>query len=293
MTKGIIVLDLSAMHGGGTLSLPKGLPRRNKPELELQVARRFLESLGPTRDIHAVNIRGNQHDPPDILFELDGVTTGLELVELLPENRLEKEHILRELRRRILESLDIGDSTRNWVVNITLVDDYAAKLSLPRRPERAFAALLRRFFEGVQKDTTSPNSIQVPAELCEYVRSIGAERGDLNNDPRLQNPAEPLLIFGAQHTNVIPEQDFPLLFDNVVGRKLEHDIASSTWLLIWSNHPAFFPLRDEILQHAVRWFTGRTTRYDRTFYMHLYPGGSITEFSRWSRRDVDPDHQRR
>lgn len=128
MTKGYLILDLAAFHGGATFVPGRQRPRGDKAALELQCATTLLEHLRRASGIDVQNIRSNPSDPPDVLFESSGITIGVELVELLPVNRLAKDHQLAALRDRILDRLLIGEVTRNWVINIMLADDYAPKL---------------------------------------------------------------------------------------------------------------------------------------------------------------------
>ena len=116
MTEGYVIFDLNAMHGTAEFRQGKRLDRSNKAKLELGLANTFLRSLEAEEGITITGSRSNSDDPPDVLFELNGQTTGLELAELLPENRLERDAILRRVRKRVLQLLHLSEKTQDWVI---------------------------------------------------------------------------------------------------------------------------------------------------------------------------------
>jgi len=116
--------------------------------------------------------------------------------------------------------------------------------------------------------------------LQPLIRQVRVEPWDLTDDPRIQRRDEPLLIFTAQHTFVVPDRDFPKLLEERVGRKRRYDLAGDTWLLLWSNHYAFGPLKDDLVRHISACVDQHCIPHQRIFYLHLHKFGDITEFKR-------------
>ncbi len=277
MRKGYVVFDLAALHGTAVLVSGKALDRSHKAALELNLANFLLRSLTAEEGITVTEIRSNPNDPPDVLFEVGEQTLGMELAELLPENRLERDDILRRVKQKVLALLQFSEKTKDWVVTIWLVDDYASRISLPHC-ETALATALDAFFVRVTPNARSRAEIPVPGALDDYVDLITVEPCDLSGDPRVRSRIEPLIVFTAQHTNVVPDREFPQLIHQVVQRKELHDLTMPTWLLLWSNHYAFGPLRDHLVKHIDQYLTTHPSKYARVFYLHLHPFGDITEF---------------
>jgi hypothetical protein len=270
MAKHVVVLDLAAAFG--TAEFIPGVPfdRTNKAALELRCAKAFLEQLGTRSE----NVRTNEKDPPDVLFEMNGVTIGLELVELLPENRLGKDHRLEGLRNRVLDQLSLGAATRNWVVTVTLADDDSARL--PRDAHVHLAAALSAFFPSAKPDDQH-SVLSIPPILSDTIKRIDATRFELVGDPRLREPDAPRIVFTAQHTHLVPERDVPDLLEAVVRPKLIQDVTSPVWLLMWSTHPAISAIRDELISYTQQWLATHTLKYDRIFCFQYGAFGGFAE----------------
>lgn len=245
MAKGYIVFDLAAMYGGAKLLPGLPLPRHDKRAIERTLADTLLRSLAKDGEAAIAVIRSNPDDPPDVLFEINQQTVGLEIAELLPENRLERDAIIAKLKRRIVQKLALGPHTRDWVVTVMLADDYAAKIRL--RCEDELVAALNEFFSSYT-GVRAAKELPIPSRVEHAIRRIHAVPWDLTGDPRVESRDHPLVIFSAQHTNVVPDRDFPAMLEAVVGRKARHDLAIRTWLLLWSNHYGFAPLNDELVR---------------------------------------------
>lgn len=278
MSKGYLVLDLAAFYGGGTYLPGAPLARADKATLELRRATTLLEHLRAGAGLDIQNVRSNPSDPPDILFDLNGTVVGVELVQLLPENRLAKDHQLAALRERILDRLPIGELTRDWVINVFLVNDYASTLSLPRNADELLSRAVAEFLRQ-QEHSGGERQLVVPDSLRKAIGRLTATHCKLPEaDPRLRNPVAPLIIFGAQATNIVPDEDFPKLLESCVLPKMQQDLAGPTWLLMWSNHSSLRPMRDEMVSHLERWLAPFAGKYGRLFYLADHALGTLTEF---------------
>ncbi len=275
--KWLISFDLAAATGSARLRLGRDLPRHSKPELERYLVNSFLPILAAHEGFTVSGIRSNESDPPDVLFEKDTATHGIELSEVLPVNRLEKNAILNETRRSIVQALTVGETTRNQAVTITLKSNYAPRIQL-RGYESTLAAVLERHFTE-SRHTTSVR-LRLPAELEESVHSIFVAPQDLAGDPRIARENEPLLVFSAQHTLVAPDEDFPTIIDNLLGRKCLHRLATPSWLVLWSSHYAFASLKQDIIQRIDAFVQTHEFTYERLFYFHMFPGDGLTEIIR-------------
>jgi len=279
MAKGYVIFDLAAMYGGAKFIPSTPLPRHDKKVLEFTMANTLLRSLAKPRGSQIAAIRSNPNDPPDVLFEINHQTVGLEMAELLPENRLERDAIIAQLKERILQELPLGPHTRDWVITVMLADDYAAKMRL--RLEGELAAALNGFFSSSCAGVRAAKELPIPACVEHSIRCVHVVPCDLAGDPRVKTRDQPLIIFSAQNTNVVPDRDFPPMLEAVLGRKACHDLALRTWLLLWSNHHSLGPLNDELLRYIEVYVQQHEIRYERVFYLHLhapFPGG-ITEFA--------------
>ncbi len=280
MAKGYVIFDLAAMRMHGTTTLVPGtpLPRHDKRDLELRVSRVLLNSLAASETLSITGVRSAEVDPPDVLFELDGEEHGLEVTELLPDNRLERDAIIRQLRTRVISSLALGSATRDWVITITLTDDYASKFRVTRSSELVKAIV--DFFAAVDSKRRAPSIIEIPPGLRNKIRRIHAEPWDLENDPRLARRDEPLIVFTAQHTNIVPHRDFPNLLRTTVGPKAVHDIGLPTWLLLWSHHYALGALKEQLVLFIDEFIQSMLDKYRRIFYLDLHHARDIVEFTR-------------
>ncbi len=275
--KAVISIDLASM--AGTLNYVPGpqLPRHDHDLLELTIANTFLAYLSQ-RDASAVADVDKGPDPPDLTFTYNGQFRGIELSELIPENRFEKDDIIRKLRRNVISRLTLGDNTRGCVVTIFLTDDYSTKLR-PGRIDSILADALTRFFDRGDSDA---KIMEVPDQIHDVVTRISVFREDMKGDPRLEDDREPLILFGAQSTMLIPEDDCPAMVESRLSRKGLHDLDCPTWLLLWSSHHALASLRDELDNAIGCYLRSRPMDYERVFHLHLFPNGGATEFPKES-----------
>jgi len=272
--KAVISIDLASM--AGTLMYDPGveLPRNNKRLLEQMVASTFLEHLSQRDSSKVTDIQSNPTDPPDVMFTYNGELRGIELSEFLPDNRLQKDSILLRLRRAVISRLILGDNTRGFVVTIFLADGYASHIR-PGRIDSALADALANFFD---RGNPNGNIIEVPKQIQNIVTRISVFREDLTGDPRLQDNREPLVVFDAQDTLLVPEEDCPAMVKTRLVRKGLQDFAIPTWLLLWSNHHALSSLRDHMDNAVGSYLRSHPMNYERVFHLHLFPHGGATEF---------------
>lgn len=272
--KSIVSIDLASM--AGTLKFVPGpqLPRHDKRLLEQTIASIFLTHLSQ-RDLSAVaDVQSNLTDPPDVTFSYNGQNRGIELSEILPENRLEKDSIIRGLRRDIISQLTLSENTAGFVITIFLTDDYAPRIR-PGHIDHALADALAIFFNHGDRNA---NIIAVPQRIQDFVTRISVFREDMTGDPRLQDDREPWIVFGAQSTMLVPEDDCPAMVEPLLFRKSLHDLALPTWLLLWSNHHALASLRDELDNAIGSYLRSHPKNYERVFHLHLFPHSGATEF---------------
>lgn len=272
--KATVSIDLASW--AGTLKFVPGLqlPRHDKRLLERTIAATFLTHLSQRDGSVVADVQSHATDPPDVTFSYNGQLRGMELSEILPENRLEKDSIIRRLRRDILSQLALSDSTAGFVVTIFLADDYARRIR-PGRIDQALAHALANFFAQGDSQT---NVIKVPQHIQDTVTSISVFREDLRGDPRLEDDREPLLVFGAQSTMLVPEDDCPAMIESRLSRKSLLNLAIPTWLLLWSNHRSLISVRDELDNAIGTYLRSRPMRYERIFHLHLFSSGGATEF---------------
>jgi hypothetical protein len=173
----------------------------------------LLKTLQHAGNIRFDGLRSNPSDPPDALFNNGEFCTGIELTELTPPRRYEKDAILSSLRRQILEQLEIGECTGNRWVQIFFSDDYAEKLR-PGRCGQAIGKALSEYFKG----PFTTRVVTIPPQVSDVIRSVIVREADLEDDPRLQRPDEPLIVFGPQSTMLVPEDDIPALLETHVGQ---------------------------------------------------------------------------
>jgi hypothetical protein len=200
----------------------------------------------------------------------------MELSEFVPANRFEKDAIIRQLRRDIISKLDLGEHTRGFVVNISLPDDYATRFR-PGRIHADLDAALNEFFAGCD---TNRAHYEVPARVESPIAQIRIFKEDLTGDPRLEDDREPLIVFGAQSTMLVPEEDCPTIVESRLSRKGLHNLACPTWLLLWSHHDALSSLRNELDAAIGHYLLARPMAYERVFHLHLFAGSGATEFPR-------------
>ena len=260
----------------GTLKYVPGqsLPRHDKQLLERTIANGRLANLAQREAVAFADLQNNPADPPDVVFTYAGQARGMELVELVPPNRLEKDAIIRQLRRQIVSRLDLGTQTKDCVINVFRRDDYAQQLK-PGRVDKVLATTLNEFFAQPEQPA---HNIPVPDEVRPVVTGISYFKEDLSGDPRIDHENEPLIIFGAQCTLLVPEDDCPKMVAWSLGRKQLHDVDKPTWLAVWSNHLALGSLRREIDDAIDAYLAEHPVKYERVFHLHLFCEGGVTEF---------------
>ncbi len=272
--KAIISIDLATT--AGTMRYVPGtpLPRNDKRLLERTIANILLTHLCQREGATFSDMASCTTDPPDVIFKYNGHRRAMELSELVPENRFEKDAILRNLRRDILAGLTLGDHTTGFVVTISLANDYATKIR-PRRIHTHLSDALGAFLAHHDPDA---QSVDVPESLRDIVTRISVFREDLTGDPRLGDPRNPLIVFGAQHTMLIPEDDCPEIVASRLSRKGLHDVAEPTWLVLWTNHHALECCRNELDNAICHYLQRCPLKYERVFHLHLFSGGGASEF---------------
>jgi len=124
-------------------------------------------------------LRSNPADPPDVLCQIGDAEIGIELTELAPVRRYEKDQILVSLRRQILADLEIGDGTRDTWIQIFFKNDYAEKLR-PGRCGKQLAVLLAGFLGGPR----TTGRLTIPEDLSSIIDSVTVRKADLEADPR-------------------------------------------------------------------------------------------------------------
>lgn len=258
------------------------LPRDDKRLLEITVANAFLAHLCRNEGSTFSDVVASVSDPPDVTFTYNGQPRAIELSELVPENRYEKDDIICKLRRDIIDDLTLGDHTAGFVVTIFLADDYSAKIR-PGHIHAPLAQALNGFFQHHDPNVPSihfPNarSIAVPAPIRDVVTRISVFREDLTGGPRLGSKHEPLIVFGAQSTMLIPEDDCPAIVASRLSRKGLHDLGQPTWLILWSNHHALSSLRNELDNAIGSYLRKHPMKYERIYHLHLFSGSGATEF---------------
>lgn len=250
----------------GTLSFVPGhqLPRHDKGVLERSIASTFLIHLSHRDGSTFADVESNPKDPPDVTFTYNGEPRGMELCEILPENRLEKDSIIHKLRRAIISRLMLGEATSGFVFTIFFVNDYAARIR-PGPIEAALANALNNFFDHGDPQA---KTIEVPEQIKNIVARIGVFREHLKGDPRLEDDREPLLVFGAQSTMLIPEDDCRTMVESRLSRKGLHDQAIPTWLLLWSSHHALVLVRANLDDAIGFYLQSHPLNYERVFHLH-------------------------
>jgi hypothetical protein len=250
------------------------LPRDDKQKLEMSVAGTLLSSLPANEQVCIRNLRPNPADPPDVLFDLNGTTIGIELVELVPRNRLGKDAVLDDIRDRILDLLVLGEPTKNRVIFLHLVDTYSEQLQI-KDCAQAVAALINAELKSQRNRCIVPT---LSPELRRWFHSICIETYDLNGHPQISREFQPLIVFSAEATFVIPDEDFPKILEHTVRRKLLHDLANDTWLLIWTDNQAMSGACEELFAHITRFLGSRTCNYKRVFLATFGFMNEVKEF---------------
>lgn len=246
---------------GVNIVLRAGLPRNDKQKLELSVAEKLLSLLQATEELGVKNLRPNLTDPPDVHVELDGTTVGIELVELVPRNRRGKDAFLDDIRDRILDCLELGEHTKNRVIFLDLVDSYSEQLQI-KGCAQAVSTLLNTELKNQSNRSLVPT---LSSELRQWFRSVWIETYDLCGHPQVSSELHPLIVFSAEATFLIPDEDFPAILEQTVRRKLQYDVVNNTWLLIWTDNQAMSGTREELCTHIGRILNSQKCKYKRVF----------------------------
>ena len=283
----VITIDLSATTGSAELIRLPGteLPRHDKKLLELTVATRLLGALD--KDQYNVSgVRSNPSDPPDVLFALDAQPIGIELTELLPPNRFEKDSVICNFRRSILDQLSTCEQSRNKAVHVLFVDTYSEKIRTKRREKLVarVARMLEEFFVQADKIPGIFRIFPSPPELSHLIAHVMIQNVDLSKDPRITHPDQPLIVFDAQNTLMFPDEDLPKIVKKticrkeVICRKAFNDLSIPTWLVLWNIHPALANVRDEVRRTIRTEVLQGRLPYSKIIHFDLFPGGGISEF---------------
>jgi len=115
-----IAIDLAMLAGTMTFVPGSPLPRDDKQGLEGIIAKAFLTHLSRREGSTFSDLAHPKSDPPDVMFNYNGEPRRMELTEIAPEKRYEKDDIIRKLRRAIIGHLTLGERTAGFVVNIFL-----------------------------------------------------------------------------------------------------------------------------------------------------------------------------
>jgi hypothetical protein len=276
--RGIISLDLLAMTGivpgGPTLQMGTRLLRADKAALERHLAGTLAVSVAEFEGKSASYLRSCVPDPPDVLVNYDTREIGIEVAELLPPNRLEKDGIIARMRREIVGQLHLGEQTTNLIFQIFFWDDYATDF----RPGRIGPAIGKAVNEFCNQNPGEKGTVPVPNDIADAVALITFERQDLSVDPRIAVSNEPLLIFGTQATLLCPEDDCPQIVATVMDRKCVHSVAMPTWLLLWTEHHAICPILEDMRAAITDYLQQHTHPYERVFHLHLGSEKGVVEF---------------
>lgn len=265
--KAIITPYFSAPLSEGTFFvLGHGLPRNDKQTLEMHVASTLISSIPADERACIHNLRPNEvkgkpDDPPDVLFEIEGRTVGIEIAELVPRNRHGKNAVLDNVRDCILELLVPGEHTMNRVVFLHTNHAYSDNLKLKGCAEVVADLLNKELVSHKERWFVLP----LPAELQPLFRAITIETYDLSGHPQVNDKSRPLIVFDAEATYVVPEEDFPQILSATVGKKLLHDLARETWLLVWTDNQAISGAREELRTHTQSFLINRNCKYSRFF----------------------------
>ncbi len=76
------------------------------------------------------------------------------------------------------------------------------------------------------------------------------------------------------------------MFDAAFSRKLQHDLAGPTWLLVWSHHPAIGAVREDILTKIKSYLSQQNVRYNHVFYLDLTPPEVVLHIPGTEKNDV-------
>lgn len=264
-----VVLDLESFVGTMRHVAGSQLPRDDKPQLEQRLANVLLTAIGRIEGVDFIESRINRPDPPDVTSVYGGKTIGIEISELMPSYRLEKDAIIRQLRSDALAQLEIGLHTRDLVFNVSCHDDYAKQF----RPGRWVGPLLGQTLSGQVGDR---GAVALPPKLQTVVSSVTCFRDANVANNTLVKENEPLILFGAQNTSIDPVADFPSMVAERLDRKCQYRFDRPTWLLLWSWHFSMSGFGPQVGDSLQSYFAQRLSPYHRVFYFH-YGGDQLYE----------------
>ena len=277
MPQGYVAFDLAAMFGSARFRSTGSLSRRDKMALELWLATNLLSAIAQNESLFIEGITSNPNDPPDIYFDLLGQRHGVELTELLPERRLERDAAVQRAKEDIISQLPVGELTRDWVISISLQSEFKARLRLD------FANQLAGEITGTLRGLgprREPTIVPLPIELRSVLHSVHLHPTDLTDDPRLSARDSPLVVFSAQHTFIVPDRDFPRMIERCMKRKAFVSLAVPTWLLMWSSHYALPPGHGELVHYMDLFVQQNELPYERIFYLDIHQPPKLTEITR-------------
>ena len=230
--KAILVITPDMMSGAAQFVPGARLDRTNRGRMELAIATSIIN--GRPDALVVTNIRVNPNDPPDVLFEVDGHTHGIELTEVLPPNRLANDAVISRLKSNLLDSLRFDDSTKNKVITIALLDDYAARLT-PSIRIAPLAAAIQIACAVLESSANQITYATLTSEQRQQLHSVTIQKCDLSKAPRVTSPQMPLIIFSAQLQRFYPDTDFDEMIAAAARPKLLHDLDVPCELLLWSD----------------------------------------------------------
>ncbi len=232
-----------------------------KKKRELFVAKQFLCQLAERENATLNDIQINDTDPPDVVFDWNETRFGLEITELLPRKRRDKDAVIRLFRKHFEDRSAQHPMRGDRIIRIRFVNDHAEKLTLPR----GLSGLVTEI-EGRINDESLPLSIKIPSECCRVIHSICIEGVQLCDHPNRIAGSGPILLFPADDTALIPEDDIPKIVKLTVDSKLIQDVAKNTWLLVFCHHPALAGFENMIAEAFVQ----RVSAINRPTYSRLF-----------------------
>ena len=263
-----VSLDLTSMMPlgkGASLKFKSGIRIPSEKESrEMFVGYGFLHALAKKESASVTNIRSNRDDPPDVLFDWNGIKKGLELTELMPENRRRKDVKLNTLRRGILSAIDRSKDNSDCAIVISFIDDYGANAWIETN-----GAELGRYLDTFLRDNFV-GIVPVPARFAGIVRTIHFIRDVFSDHPLRENPNDPIIQFPAQSTAMIVEDDIPAIVAKALSPKLLRSAAALSWLILWNVHRSLAELHHEIataMQSVLR--SHSAIAYERVFHCSI------------------------
>lgn len=268
---GVISFDLSAsmppeiesnLKPAQLIQSKQLFSRKDKRDLELKIGSEFLSIIAKNPKVQISNIRPNDYDPPDILFSINGVEHGMELSELIIDNRVEKDILIQSAKNKILSNLVFDDKTRNLIVSITLENDYAKKIN----PQKVSTLILGYLNDLLSREE---NEISKMDFLPGTKILVQTYRGDLTGDPRIESVNQPLIVFSAQNVSFVPDDDIPIMVNDRLSEKCTQSVISPCLLFLWSNHFSLRLYDKEILVSISEYCKNNPNPYELIIYHPL------------------------